>query len=143
MPQPDVGELPEGPNVRRVMVEARIIERGDEWFTKDEILRMEHDSQRFWEKLNDDQRAAARVMVRDTLVRLLQDPDSWLPTTFIVKPQLRMDVYLSIHFGEVDDEVIRRRMQAENLLMETRTDLVTLHRELGQGELGQGESEQF
>jgi hypothetical protein len=73
-------------------------------------------------------------MVRDTLVRLLEDPDVWLPTTFIVKPQLRMDVYLSIHFGEVDDEVIRRRMAAENALMETRTDLVTLHRELGEGE---------
>lgn len=134
MPQPDVGVLPEGPNVRRVTLEARVIDRGDEWYTKDEILRMEHESQQFWTKLTDDQRAAARVMVRDTLVRLLEDPDQWLPTTFIVKPQLRMDVYLSIHFGEVDDEVIRRRMAAENTLMETRTDLVTLHRELGEGE---------
>jgi hypothetical protein len=134
MPQPDVGVLPEGPNVRRVVLEARVIDRGDEWYTKDEILRMEHESQQFWTKLSDEQRAAARVMVRDTLVRLLEDPDVWLPTTFIVKPQLRMDVYLSIHFGEVDDEVIRRRMAAENALMETRTDLVTLHRELGEGE---------
>jgi hypothetical protein len=139
MPQPDVGVLPEGPNVRRVVLEARVIDRGDDWYTKDEILRMEHESQQFWTKLTDDQRAAARVMVRDTLVRLLEDPDVWLPTTFIVKPQLRMDVYLSIHFGEVDDEVIRRRMAAENALQETRSDLVTLHKELGEGERPPGD----
>lgn len=121
-------------NVRTVTVEARHIAPGDPWRSKEEVAQKERESRQFWANIPDDNRQAILVLVRDALLRLIEDPDVWVPTSIEPKSGNRLDVFVSIHLAEVDEEVLRRRVETERMISETTTDLVKLRGELSDEE---------
>lgn len=110
-------------------IEVRHIAPEDEWHTKEQIAETERLSLQAWKELDDEQRQALSVITRDSLLRLLEDPDGWIPTSMLPKTGHRFDLYISINLAEVDDEVIRRRVETERQMLETREDLQVLHDE--------------
>lgn len=117
-------------SVRKVTVEARHIAPGDPWRSKEEVAQKERESRQFWANIPDENRQAILVLVRDALLRLIEDPDVWVPTSIEPKSGNRLDVFVSIHLAEVDEEVLRRRVETERMISETTTDLVALRGEL-------------
>lgn len=126
--QPTVPQ--EGDRVRKVTLEARHVAPGETWHTKEAVAAMEQASLKFWNELDDEHRQAVTVLVRDALLRLIEDPDLWIPTSLEPKSNNRLDLYLNIHFAEIDEEVVRRRVETEREVYRTREDLVTLRDEL-------------
>lgn len=116
--------------IRKVTLEARHVAPGDTWHTKEEVAGIEQASLRFWNELDDEKRQAVIVLVRDALLRLIEDPDLWIPTSLEPKSNNRLDLYLNIHFAEIDEEVVRRRVETEREIYRTREDLVVLHEQL-------------
>lgn len=117
--------------VRKVVLEASTIAPNDPWRSKEQVAALEQASLKFWNDLDDEKRQAVIVLVRDALLRLIEDPDLWIPTSLEPKSNNRLDLYLNIHFAEIDEEVVRRRVETEREIYRTREDLVTLRDELG------------
>lgn len=118
------------PKIRKLEIEARVIDGSDPWLSKDEIARLEGEGLQHWDGLDDEKRQAVVVLVRDALLRLIEDPDMWIPTSVVPESGSRLGVWVMIHFAEVDDEVVRRRVETEREIREARDDLVGLHGEL-------------
>lgn len=115
---------------REITIKARHIGPGETWHTKEEIAALEQASLKFWNELDDDKRQAVVVLVRDGLLRLIEDTDLWIPTSMEPKSGNRLDLYISLHFAEIDEEVVRRRVETEREIYQTREDLVALSGEL-------------
>lgn len=127
-------------NERTVTLTARHIAPGDPWRSKEEVAQKERESRQFWADIPDENRQAVLVLVRDALLRLIEDPDVWVPTSIEPKSGNRLDVFISIHLAEVDEEVLRRRVETERMISETTTDLVALRGELSAEELAAREA---
>lgn len=117
--------------VRHIEIQARHMANDDEWTAKEEIARLEQEGLKYWESIDDEKRQAVIVLVRDALLRLIEDPNMWIPTSLMPQSGNRLGLWLMIHLAEVDDEVVRRRVETEREMARTREDLVTLHTELG------------
>lgn len=124
----------EAPDTRTITVRTQHIPVGEEWRSKEEIAQKERESRAFWSNIDDDKRQAILVLTRDALLRLIEDPDIWVPTSVEPASGNRIDIFISIHLAEVDDEVLRRRVDTEKIIHETTTDLNALHKELKPGE---------
>jgi hypothetical protein len=112
------------------------------WRSKEEVAQKERESRQFWADIPDTNRQAILVLVRDALLRLIEDPDVWVPTSVEPKSGNRLDVFVSIHLAEVDEEVLRRRVETERMIAETTTDLVKLRGELTDEERARLEAEE-
>lgn len=116
--------------IRKIEIEARHIEPDDKWHTKEEVAELEQASLKWWTESDDEQRQAVIVLARDALMRLIDDPDMWIPVSLEPKSGNRVDLFISIHFAEIDGEVVRRRVETEREIVHAREDLVKLHTEL-------------
>lgn len=114
-----------------IEIQARHITEGDPWLSKDEIARLEQEGLKYWNDTSEEARQAVIVLCRDALLRLIEDPDLWIPTSVTPQSGNRLGVWIMMHLAEVDDEVVRRRVETERELHNTREDLVALHGELG------------
>ncbi len=123
-------KTPEPEKYREIVIKARVIEPGEKWHSKEEIAALEQASLKFWNELEDDNRQAVVVLTRDALLRLIEGTDLWIPTSLEPKSGNRLDLYISIHFAEIDEEVVRRRVETEREIYQTREDLVALSGEL-------------
>lgn len=117
---------------RTIEIEARTMADDDAWTAKEEIARLEQEGLKYWESIDDEKRQAVIVLVRDALLRLIEDPNMWIPTSLQPQSGNRLGLWLMIHLAEVDDEVVRRRVETEREMARTREDLVVLHGELGE-----------
>lgn len=117
---------------RTIEVQARTMADDDAWTAKEEIARLEQEGLKYWESIDDEKRQAVIVLVRDALLRLIEDPNMWIPTSLQPQSGNRLGLWLMIHLAEVDDEVVRRRVETEREMARTREDLVVLHGELGE-----------
>lgn len=115
---------------RTIEIEARTMADDDAWTAKEEIARLEQEGLKYWESIDDEKRQAVIVLVRDALLRLIEDPNMWIPTSLQPQSGNRLGLWLMIHLAEVDDEVVRRRVETEREMARTREDLVVLHDEL-------------
>lgn len=115
---------------RTFEIQARKMAESDAWTAKEEIARLEQEGLKYWESIDDEKRQAVIVLVRDALCRLIEDPDMWIPTSMAPQSGNRLGVWLMIHLAEVDDEVVRRRVETEREVANTRDDLVALRGEL-------------
>jgi hypothetical protein len=125
---------PDAARTINITIEARHISEGDPWLSKEEIARLEQEGLKYWNEATDDTRNAVIVLCRDALLRLIEDPDLWIPTSVTPQSGNRLGVWIMMHLAEVDDEVVRRRVETERELHNTREDLVALHGELGAGD---------
>lgn len=115
---------------RAVLVTARAVAPSDEWYTKDEIADKERKSKEIWDGVEDENRQAVLVLTRDSLARLIEDPDVWVPTSVEPITGTRIDVFVSIHLAEVDEEVLRRRIETERMIADDTAGLLELEAEL-------------
>lgn len=125
-----------GAMLRKVTLEARVVPAGAVWYTKEQVAAAEQESLQYWDKLKDPQRQAVIVLIRDALLRLVESPDLWIPTSLEPRSNNRLDMFLNIHFAEIDDEVVRRRVETEEEIFRSRNDLVALRDELGERPAG-------
>lgn len=127
------------PYERETTIRAKHYPPDAEWHEKDWLAKLERDSEKTWEDLDDEQRQAMIVITKDCLRRMAEDPHVWLPSS--IKPQTnnKLDLWICINFDDVDDEVIRRRTEAERALIATRTDLMVIERDLRPGDVSEAE----
>lgn len=119
---------------RTLTVKARHVPVGETWRTKEEIAEKERQSRAYWAQIEDDQRQAILVLTRDALLRLIEDPDIWVPTSIEPTSGERLDIFISIHLAEVDAEVLQRRVETERMIDDTTKDLTALRGELREEE---------
>lgn len=114
------------------MGQIQVVHIGDTetWRSKEDLAKSERDSEAYWHGLDDDRRAAMLLIVREALTQLIEDPAAWVPTSIEPKNDQRLDVFISIHLAEVDDEVVRRKLEAERALHDATTGLVAIERDL-------------
>jgi hypothetical protein len=117
---------------RTLDITARHVGPADSWFTKEEIAEIERSSRTAWSELDDEQRQAILLLTRDALVRLIEEVNDWVPTSFVPESGHRLDLWITVHLAEVDEEVLRRRVEAEKAISATTTDLKRMREELGQ-----------
>jgi hypothetical protein len=103
---------------------------GEQWRPKEDLARSERDSQAYWDELDDDRRAAMLLIVKEALMQLIEAPKDWVPTSIEPSNDHRLDVFISIHLAEVDDEVVRRKLEAERALHEATQGVITIESEL-------------
>lgn len=114
------------------MGEVKVVHIGenDTWRTKEQLAESERVSEAYWKDITVDQRAAMLLIVREALMQLIEDPAAWVPTSIEPKNDQRLDIFVSIHLAEVDDEVVRRKLEAEKALQDATTGLVEIERDL-------------
>ena len=117
-------------NETATIVRARTVGPDDEWYTKEQIANLERASKSQWDNIPDENRAALCVLIRDAINRLAEDLDVWVPTSLMPATNSRLDVFVSIHLAEVDEEVLRRRLETEKMVAADTAGLVELEREL-------------
>lgn len=121
---------PDG-SVRVVTIEARRKEADATWeWTQEMIEAQERRSQELWDNLDDEERQATCVIVRDSLLRLVDDPNLWVPASLEPRAGERLDLLISISMSEVEDEVLARRCEVERTQKEATADLVALRDEM-------------
>lgn len=133
-PTPDADS--DSRRTRVIEIQARHMGANDEWSAKEEIARLEQEGLKYWSSIDDENRQAVIVLIRDALLRLIEDPDMWIPTSVVPQSGNRLGVWLMINLAEVDDEVVRRRVETEREVARTRDDLVELRGELSHKEDG-------
>lgn len=119
------------PSDRVMLISARHIPPAESWHTKDVLAQLEQDSMSWWNAQPDESQQALVVLIRDCLVRMIEDPAMWLPTSIVPRTDERLDIFINIHFAEMDDEVVRRRVETEDEMTQRRDDLVGLRGKLG------------
>lgn len=109
---------------------------GHEAWTNEEIAAMERASLDAWQNIPDDDRRGMAVIIRDCLIRLLEAPLEWLPTS--VKPETgsRLHIDIVINLDEVTEEVLRMRERAELELTNQIHNIAGLRDELGAADPG-------
>lgn len=78
----------------------------DVYRRRDELVARERSSIAAWAELDLDSQAGMLALIRETLLRLLEDP-GWVPGAFKVNPSDRIDVTFTVDLSEMD-EALRR-----------------------------------
>lgn len=84
-----------------------------EAWSNDEIAAMERASLDAWQNIEDDDRRGMAVIMRDCLIRMLEAPLEWLPTSIKPETGSRIGIQVVISLDEVTEEVLRMRERAE------------------------------
>lgn len=100
------------------------------WGTKEEQAEAEKKSKAFWEGLDDERRAAMLLIAREALARLIEVPEIWVPISIEPKTDERVDLYISVHMSDVDEEVVKRKLEAERNLHEATQGVLAIERGL-------------
>lgn len=99
-------------------VKTVVFEPAERWRQKEDLDAIEATSQKYWDSTDDEKRQAMLLIVRETLTQLIQDPASWVPTSIMPVNDYRLDLFISIHLAEIDEEVVKRKLEAEKALHE-------------------------
>lgn len=96
------------------------------WHERDVMGAIERESLQWWNEQNEEQQKSVIVIVRDILLKMIEDPTMWLPVSVVTQSDERLDIFFSIHLSEIDQEVIRRRVETEEDMIRRRGELVDL-----------------
>lgn len=116
--------------VRKVEIEAQNITKHADAWTNEEIAAIERESIEYWSKIEDPEKRAIAVIARDCLIRLMENPLEWLPTSLKPESGSRMMLFVYISIDEVEKEVVAMREQAEKELYQQVHDIARLKEEL-------------
>lgn len=103
---------------------------GQMWRTKEQLAESERNSQVYWDGIDDEKRQAMLLIVKEALAQLIEDPNAWVPTSIEPSNDNRLDLFISIHLAEVDEEVVRRKLEAEKALHEATRGVQEIHADL-------------
>lgn len=101
----------------------------DQW-TPEQVVEQERVSLEVWNDLGELGRTALAVIMRDTLIRLLEDPLNWLPTSIDVESGTRLMVMFELELGAIDERVIAMRLAAEERMHGELLDILKMSRDL-------------
>ena len=88
----------------------------------------------FWDQGGlSDERQALVLAVRDILLQLAQDPDSWLPTASHINNG-NLEINMSIKSDDIDMKSFELRNRAETHMASLRTEMENMVKELGDAE---------
>lgn len=121
-------------HTRRLEIIVRDVPSDEPFVERDELIEAEKRSAEFWESIDDEHRLALAAILRDALLRLVDDPDSWLPTTIEPAEGQRIDLRILIHLSDLDQDVLKRRVDVEREVQRTRQDLIELRDETAPSE---------
>jgi hypothetical protein len=94
--------------------------KADAW-TNDKVAEVERNSIEVWASVPEDQQRAIAVIARDCLIRLMENPLEWLPTSLLPETGTKMGLFVFINFDDVEAHVVKMREQAE---LELQTQVV-------------------
>lgn len=106
------------------------ISPGEVWRTREDLAGAEKKSEVFWKSLSDEKRQGLLLIVDEALQQMRQNLDAWVPVSLEFIADSRLDVYISIHLAEVDDEVVRRKLEAEKMLYEATHGVLAIEADL-------------
>lgn len=97
------------------MAEVKVVHVGgdESWSTLKQLADDEAKSEEMWKALTDEQRAALLLLARDALRHMTASVAEWLPGSLIARQGERVDVFISLYFAEVEQEVVRQYMEEE------------------------------
>lgn len=84
-----------------------------EAWTNDEIAKIERESVDVWAKVEDANKRAMAVIARDCLIRLMENPLEWLPTSLLPQSGTKIGLFFFINLDDVEAQVVEMRQQAE------------------------------
>lgn len=102
------------------------------WLDKDRLSSLDVESRTYWAQLDNDERAAAGMLITEQLMRLIRELDRWLPSSVTADTlgPIRLNVRVAIQPAEFDDAVHAARLQAEREQARRHAELVALERRL-------------
>lgn len=109
---------------------------GHEAWSNEQIAAMERESLDAWQNISEEDRRGMAVIMRDCLIRLLEAPLEWLPTSIKPETGSRIGVFVVINLDEVTEEVLRMRERAELELTNQIHNIAGLRDELGADDSG-------
>lgn len=115
-------------NVFTFTLEAENLTHNPDAWTTEQIAQMERESIEYWKDLPEQQHRALAVISRDCLIRLLENPLEWLPTSMVPASGMRLGMMLYITVDTLEQEVVDMREKAE---LETYNQIAALA-DLGQ-----------
>lgn len=117
---------------QKPLPDVTVVERSpsDLWRFKDELAKREWASRKFWAGIEDDTRAGVLLAVKDTLLRLLENLDGWVPLALDPKDPHRIDVCIALELPEITETALRERVSAERLTVDAAEGLLRIEREL-------------
>lgn len=118
-------------DVEVVLKIQNVTDSAEPW-TAERIIEQERLSLETWESLSEDGRSALAVIMRDMLVRLIEDPASWLPTSLVAEPGMKLMVMVELEVGALDERVIQMRLDAERRMTDELLDILAMGEELGE-----------
>jgi hypothetical protein len=105
-------------------------------WSNEEIAAMERESLEAWQHIPEDDRRGMAVIMRDCLIRMLEAPLEWLPTSIKPETGSRIGIYVAINLDDVTEEVLRMRERAELELTNQIHNIAGLRDELGADDSG-------
>lgn len=99
-------------------------------WTTEQINAMERKSLEEWSSLSDDEKRALVVIMRDCLIRMIEDPLEWLPISLKPESGMRLGIFIYIGTDSVEKEILELRLIGQKNLNGQLADLVELS-ELG------------
>lgn len=110
----------------------------DLWTLKDEINQREWRSRNFWKDIEDDQRLGVLLAVKDTLLRLLENLDGWVPLSLDPQTNHRIDLCITLELPAILEEALRQRVSLERIRNHTEAELMRIERDLRAKEVDGG-----
>lgn len=104
----------------------------DAWSTE-QIAAIERESIEYWAKIEDPEKRAVAVIARDCLIRLLENPLEWLPTSIKPEGGARFSLFVYVSVDALEKEVIEMREHAEKELYAQVHDLAGIRDDLREG----------
>ena|SRR5438128_9216716 len=109
-------------------VEVSVAEPADVWAERETLAAREFEARRYWAHLSDVDRAAIGLVVVGQLVRLLSEPEEWLPSS--CTGGKRLDIHISVLLPELDRARLRRMVDVERERTRQAAEALELERRL-------------
>lgn len=107
-----------------ISIDVGHLKPGDLWKMKDEIAKAEWNSRKIWDSMGDNRRAALVLMVREALLKLIEDPNGWLPTSMEPNSGDQLDLKISIRLPVLNAEELNRYVDLERTRNQAGLDLL-------------------
>jgi hypothetical protein len=105
-----------------------------EAWTNEQIAKVERESVDVWANIPDPNRKAMAVIARDCLIRLMENPLEWLPTSLLPQTDTKIGLFVFINLDDVESQVVAMREAAEIELMSQVDDISALRERLDSDE---------
>lgn len=104
----------------------------DIWRLKDEMAESQRRSMEFWQQMDDDERAAVLLAVKDRMAWLTGRVETWVPASLdpTKGPGHRIDVTFSFELPAISPNGLMERLDAERAYAHTRNAFLEMARDL-------------